>query len=239
MQKNKKLLVSIFIIAILGCIYYFTSSNTEETAIIVPVTKSTFKNIVMTSGEAQSTSLKTINGPSNLRKFKLRDVKIQDLIAEGTVIKEGDYVGKLDPTGVNEQIIDAELNLESAESKYTQQKLDTTLTLKQERTAIQDLQFSIDRKKLELEQSIYEPKAKIQELELDIQKATRDIREKRENYIIKQKQARAKMIEVGTEVSKIRSQLKSLNELLKSFTIYSDAPGMVTYAKNWDGSKKQ
>ena len=47
------------------------------------------------------------------------------------------------------------------------------------------------------------------------------------------------MVEVGTEVSKIRNKLQDLNELLKSFTIYSDSNGMLTYVKNWDGSKKK
>ena len=47
------------------------------------------------------------------------------------------------------------------------------------------------------------------------------------------------MVEVGTEVSKIRNKLQDLNKLLKSFTIYSDSNGMLTYVKNWDGSKKK
>jgi len=47
------------------------------------------------------------------------------------------------------------------------------------------------------------------------------------------------MVEVGTEVSKINKKLKALLDLLKSFTIFSDSNGMITYAKSWDGSKKK
>ncbi len=47
------------------------------------------------------------------------------------------------------------------------------------------------------------------------------------------------MVEVGTEVSKIRKELNDLLDLLKSFTIYSDGNGMITYDKNWDGTKKE
>lgn len=239
MSKKRIYIISSIVILSIIAFFYFTKDSEENISITSKVKKGTFKNEVIISGEAQSTSLKKITGPNNLRRFKLRDVKIQDLIAEGTVVKVGDYIGRLDPSGVNEQVIDARLNLEGAQSKYTQQQLDTTLTLKQERNNIKDLQFNMEETRLELKQSIYEPPATIRKLEINLEKLERDIKERNENYNIKQRQARAKMVEVGTEVSKIRKQLKALTDLLKTFTIYSDSEGMITYAKNWDGSKKK
>ena len=240
MKKKKGLIFGFLIFVIISSFLYFWSdSSNSNTNLTVKVNRGDFVSEVTTSGEAQSNSLKKINGPENLRKFKIRDIKIQDLIPEGTVIKEGDYVGRLDPSNVNEQIIDAKLNLETSISKYTQQQLDTTLNLKQERNSIKDLKFNIEEVELELQQSIYEPPASIRKLEINLEKLKRDLKERDENYQIKKKQANARMVEVGTEVSKIRNKLQDLNELLKSFTIYSDSNGMLTYVKNWDGSKKK
>jgi HlyD family secretion protein len=240
MKKKRGLIFGFLIFVIISSFLYFWSdSSNSNTNLTVKVNRGDFVSEVTTSGEAQSNSLKKINGPENLRKFKIRDIKIQDLIPEGTVIKEGDYVGRLDPSNVNEQIIDAKLNLETSISKYTQQQLDTTLNLKQERNSIKDLKFNIEEVELELQQSIYEPPASIRKLEINLEKLKRDLKERDENYQIKKKQANAKMVEVGTEVSKIRNKLQDLNELLKSFTIYSDSNGMLTYVKNWDGSKKK
>ena len=240
MNKKKIAIISSIVIVALFLAYYFFSSPAEgETYLTTKVNKGNFVSEVITSGEAQSTSLKKINGPSNLRKFRLRDIKIQNLVPEGTIVKVGDYVGRLDPTDVNEQIIDARLNLETALSKFTQQQLDTTLSLKQERNTIKDLSFSMEETRLELKQSIYEPPATIKKLEINLEKLERDLKEKKENYNIKKRQANAKMVEVGTEVSKIRKELDDLLDLLKSFTIYSDGEGMITYDKNWDGSKKK
>ncbi|MDG1508306.1 MAG: RND transporter [Flavobacteriaceae bacterium] len=240
MKKKRGLIFGFLIFVIISSFLYFWSdSSNSNTNLSVKVNRGDFVSEVTTSGEAQSNSLKKINGPENLRKFKIRDIKIQDLIPEGTVIKEGDYVGRLDPSNVNEQIIDAKLNLETSISKYTQQQLDTTLNLKQERNSIKDLKFNIEEVELELQQSIYEPPASIRKLEINLEKLKRDLKERDENYQIKKKQANARMVEVGTEVSKIRNKLEDLNELLKSFTIYSDSNGMLTYVKNWDGSKKK
>ena len=239
-MKNKKLIIAIVALIAIASLYsYFNKEKSDNVSITTQVKKGDFISEVIVSGEVQSTSLTKIKGPSNLRKFKLRDIKIQDLIPEGTVIKAGDYVGRLDPSGVNEQIIDAQLNLETAESKYTQQKLDTTLSLKQNRNSIKDMLFSIEETKLELKQSIYEPPATIKKLEIKVEKLERDIRESREDYSIKQRQARAKMIEVGTEVSKFKKKLKDLTDLRSSFTIHSESPGMLTYVKSWNGEKKK
>ena len=239
-MKKRIIIISASILGLIVIYFsFFSGSSSSELDVTTEVIKKDFISEVVTSGEIQSTSLKRIKGPSNMRKFKLRDIKIQDLVAEGTLVKKGDYVGRLDPTNVNEQIIDAKLNLETAESKYTQQKLDTTLSLKQERNAIKDLNFTIQQKELELKQSIYEPPATVKKLEIDLQKGKRDLKEKKENYKIKKQQARAKMVEVSAEVSKNRKLVEDLNKLLESFTIYSDSQGMLTYIKNWDGSKKK
>lgn len=239
MNKKRLLIIGIpILILILG--YTFLGSDAEkDVSITAEVIKGEFLNEVIISGEAQSTSLKNIDGPASLRKFRLNNIKIQDLVPEGTLVEKGDYVGRLDPSSVNEQIIDARLSLESAESKYLQEQLDTTLTLKQERTAIKDIQFNMEEDKLELKQSIYESPVTIRQLEIKIERAERDLKEKKEDYSIKKRKAVAKMVEVGTEVSKNRTQLEGLVALQASFTINSEASGMVTYAKNWDGSKKK
>ncbi len=239
-MNKKKTGIAVAIITVLALIYFnFGKKNVSDLSITAKVKKGIFISEVITSGEAQSTSLTKINGPSNLRKFKLRDIKIQDLVSEGTIVKKGDYVGRLDPSGVNEQILDARLNLETAQSRYTQQQLDTTLSLKQERTTIKDMLFTIEETKLELKQSIYEPPATIKKLENKVEKSKRNILERKENYEIKKRQANARMVEVGTEVSKINKKLKALIDLQKSFTIYSESDGMVTYVKSWNGSKKK
>ncbi|WP_159951214.1 efflux RND transporter periplasmic adaptor subunit [Polaribacter septentrionalilitoris] len=241
-MNKKKIAIILFssILIIYSGYYFFFSSSDESSLLTTKVKRENFTSKIITSGEAQSNSLKKITGPSTqLTKNNIYNVKIQSLVPEGTFVKKGDFVGKLDPSAVNQQISDGRLNLESAISRFTQQKLDTTLSLKQERTSIKDLEFSFSEASLELKQSIYEPPSTIKKLENKLKKITRDLKEKKENYLIKKRQANAKMIMVGNEVSKRRNKLDGLMELLKSFTIYSDSNGMLTYVKEWNGNKKK
>jgi HlyD family secretion protein len=238
MTKKRILILSAICVSFIIAYFLFSGTDEEKISITVKVERTTFKSEVIISGEAQSTSSKKIKGPNNLQKFKIRSVKIQDLITEGTIIKEGDYVGRLDASDVNEKIIDAGLNLETAQSKYIQQKLDTTLSLKKERNGIEDLIFNMEESKLELKQSTYETPATIRKLEIGYDKFERDLREKKEDYHIKKRQAEAKMVEVGTEVSKINKEIASLKELKKSFIIHSESSGMITYVNDYNGKRK-
>lgn len=237
MSKKRLIIIGIIIAVLITSYSLFGSSSDENSPITTEVVKGQFLNEVIISGEAQSTSSKKIMGPAGARRYRLYQLKIQDLIPEGTVVKKGDYIGKLDPSEINAKILDAELSLEKAQSRYIQEQLDTTLTLKQERNTIKDLQFRIEEDKLELERSIYESPATIRSLEISVEKTERDLREKKADYSIKKRQANAKMIEVGTEVSKIKQQIEALVDLQKQFTIYSHADGMVTYIKEWNGNK--
>jgi multidrug efflux pump subunit AcrA (membrane-fusion protein) len=211
MSKKKLIIIGVSVIVLIISYALFGDTADENKPITVEVTKGKFMNEVIISGEAQSTSSKEINGPDNAMRHRIYNLKIQDLVAEGTIVKKGDYIGKLDPSEVNGKINDAMLNLESAESRYTQQHLDTILTLKQERNAIKDLLFKIEENKLELTRSIYEPPSTVRQLEITIEKNERDLKEKKEDYSIKKRQANAKMIQVGTEVSKIKKQIEEYN----------------------------
>ena len=239
MNKKKLVAIGISVILLITIYSFYNKNNDEDVSLTTKVKKGDFINEIIISGEAQSTSSKNINGPTNARRFNIYQLKIQDLVAEGTVVKKGAYIGKLDASEVNGKINDAQLNLDKAQSRYTQQQLDTTLTLKQERNSIKDLLFNIEENKLELEKSVYEPPTIIRQLEIKIEKFERDLKEKTEDYSIKKRQANAKMIEVGTEVSKIKKQIEDLTNLQKEFTIYSDEDGMVTYVKDWNGIKKK
>lgn len=237
-KKRIAYIISAIILSII--LYsYFNSSSDKDVLLTAKVIKGTFINEVFISGEAQSTSSIEINGPTSAMRYGIYNIKIQDLVPEGTTVKKGDYIGKLDVSEVNNKILDAQINLENAQSRYTTQQLDTTLTLKQERNNIKDLLFNIEEDKLELERSIYEPPATIRSLEIKIEKTERDLKEKKADYFIKKKQANAKMIQVGNEVRKNEKRIKELKDLQKEFTISSDNDGMVTYIKERNGAKKK
>lgn len=95
------------------------------------------------------------------------------------------------------------------------------------------------RKKVEIEQSAFEPPATIQRLKLDLEKLNQNLQQNKENYDIKKKQARAKMVEAGANLAQTQNKFEKLQTLEQEFRITAPKPGMVTYIREWGGQKRK
>ena len=85
------------------------------------------------------------------------DIKIQDLIPEGTEVKEGDYIGALDRTTFDNSLKDELERLETMNTAYQMLLLDSAVTLSNLRDGIKNQNFSVEEAAITLDQSKYEP----------------------------------------------------------------------------------
>jgi HlyD family secretion protein len=234
---------SIALVAVLAIILiaWFTLKGDEnqERDITTMAFVADFKDLVTSSGELMAKNSEDINGPSNSRQYGLFNIKISDLVAEGTYVEKGDFVAQLDKTELSSKLNDLLTEYDKAQSIYTQTQLDTTLEMREKRSELESLVFDIRQKKIEIEQSIYEPPASIQRLKLDLEKLDQSLAQKKDNYIIKQKQSQAKMVEAGATLSQTRNKLSSLQDLEKEFRILAPKKGMVIYKREWGGRKRK
>lgn len=238
MGKKKNIYGGVIIILLLASYSLFSSSENENTALTATVKKEDFKSEIIIAGELQSTNSIKISAPRGLRNHRIYQIKIQHLVAEGTFVKKGDYVGKLDPSSIGEKILDAETDIKTKQSVFIQQQIDTTLNLKKERNSIKDLFFSLEEKELEMKESAYESPSKIRQIEISLQKLKRNLNQRKEDYNIVKKREIQKMIRVENQLSRAKTKLKQLRELENKLTIISENDGMLTYHKSWNGTVK-
>ena len=79
-------------------IIIFQDSETEK--FLTKVKKGNFRIEVNTSGELISKNFVEIKGPSSLRLLSSWQIKINNLVPEGSYVKEGDFVAQLDESNV-------------------------------------------------------------------------------------------------------------------------------------------
>lgn len=237
MFKTKKSLIIIGLcISFLVLFFIFKrTGSAADSALVVTVKSGEFVVDVNTTGELEAKNSTKVMGPSGLRNYQLWNVTIQDIIEEGTYVKKGQYVAKLDPSELMTKIKDTQLEVETKHSQYIQTQLDTTLTMRKERDDLINLKYAVEEKQLILEQSQYEPPATIKQAQIEVEKAERAYNQKVENYQIMKDQNVAKMQEVSTNLKKERLELEGMMSLQQSFTVLAPEDGMLIYKKGWDG----
>jgi len=234
-RKNILIFAGILIVAII--VYLIIPKGNKEQQIIAKVKKGNFPIEVSVTGELIAKSSEKIFGPQCLRQIGIWQVKMQDIIPDGTVVDSGQYVASLDRTEIAGKIKDEETNTEKLESQLTKTRLDTSLDLRSARDELINLKFGLEEKKITLEQSRYEPPATIRQVEIEMDKATRALDQAEKNYKLRYEKAVANMQEVNASYNQAKRKLDDMQDGLKQFTVTAPKAGMVIYKRNWDGSK--
>ena len=237
--KSKKTVITASVLGVMLIVWLFGFyDSTEDSSIYVPVKSGVFEINVFTTGELEAKNSVSILGPSGIRSIGIWQVKISDLVAEGTVVAKGDYIAALDKTEIMNKIKDEESELSKIESKYIQTKLDTTLDLRQARDELVNQAYGLKEKQIVVEQSTYEPPATIRQSNIDLEKATRTLEQTQQNYKLKENQAIAKMQEITASLNQAQNKLEIMKNLLIEFTIIAPEDGMLIYQREWNGKKK-
>jgi RND family efflux transporter MFP subunit len=100
------------------------------------------------------------------------------------------------------------------------------------------MEFTVEEKRIAKEQAQFEAPSIRRQAEIDFEKAQRALAQAKTNYVTKTQQARAKMSEVSADVERQRNRQKAVTAVMEAFTIKAPAPGMVIYAREWNGKKK-
>ncbi|MFY0594691.1 efflux RND transporter periplasmic adaptor subunit [Roseivirga sp.] len=239
-MRNKLIIFSIAIIAvIIVAVQVFNPAKAEESAVLfAEAERGEFTVEVTTTGELSAERSTKIIGPAAARDFGIRQMTIQRLVEEGTQVSEGEFVAQLDPGELYDKIQAEKDRLTAEIAEYDNAKIDTALTLSGERDKLINLDYNIEEKKLQLEQSQYEPPATIKKYENELEKLKRDKVRANENYVLKIQQAKSKLIEATSDLKRVRDRYDRMNNLISDFTITAPQSGMVIYTKGGFGGDR-
>jgi HlyD family secretion protein len=239
---NKKLLIFLVsAVVLIIAVWYFMQKDTSTVQYIkVPVRYGQFIIDVSTTGELEAKSSENIYGPENLRSLQIwSDIRINQLIPEGTIVDSGAFVASLDQTEVMTKLKDLESDLEKLESQYTKTMLDTSLTLRAARNDLVNLRFALEEQQIRVDQSIFEPPAVQRQEAINYEKAERAYEQAVENYTLRHEKSKAEMQEVTATLEQAQRRRLRMLEILKQFTVFAPKPGMVIYRRDWRGRKTE
>jgi len=157
------------------------------------------------------------------------------MVAEGTVVAEGEYVARLDRSELDAKIKDAQTEIEKIETQLQQAKIDTAIEMREIRDQLINLDFSKKQKLLEVEQSAFEAPMVIQQVKIDLQRAERDFKQLENKYSLTKDKSEAKISEINASLKQNEAKLSRFSALAKEMTVLAPKDGMVIYHRTWNG----
>jgi len=239
-MKFRSVLVALLAIAVVAAGWFLlkpTQSKKENLQLTTRVKKGEFKVKVTATGELQAKRSEKIMGPQGMRTVGIWQTNITDLVAEGTLVKAGQYVATLDKTELTNKMRDAQTEIDKIMTQLEQAKIDTAIEMRGLRDQLVNLQFQKKEKDLQLEQAKYEPQSVIQQAKLDLERTERDYQQLLQKLELTKEKSQAKISEITTSLRLNQDKFSRLSELAGQFTVMAPKDGMVIYARNWDGSK--
>ena len=241
-MKRKNTLILTGSIVILVFLIWLLSSpaETDSGTIKIVVKEGKFIIDVTTTGELDARSSEKIMGPNSmgLRNARIWQLVIEDIVPDGTVVDSGQWVATLDRSDLENKIRDQELEVEKLQTQFIKTQLDTTMTLRNARDELINLEYTLEEKQIVVDQSIYEPPATQRQAKIDLEKTDRMFKQTVENYDLKMQKAEADMREVSTNLVKAQRRLDDFQKLKSQFVVMAPKSGMVNYKKGWDGKKQ-
>jgi multidrug efflux pump subunit AcrA (membrane-fusion protein) len=238
MKKQIYIALGIVVLVILALWYFLGGEASSVETISTEVKRGEFKITVTTTGELEAKNAEEIKGPSNLRQIRVYNVKISDMVPDGTVVDSGDFVASLDRSELEGKIKDQELEMDNVETQLMKVKLDTSLELRGLRDALINQKFALEEIKIRLDQSKYEPPTTIRQVNIELEKAERNYKQSIDNYQLKLKKNVANVKEVKAKLAKSNRKYQDMVDVMSKFTIYAPRQGMVIYRRDWNGKKR-
>jgi hypothetical protein len=217
------------------------TSKSDIANLYVESQRGQFDIIVTTTGELEAENSTDIRGPEFTRSRNIRfmEIKIQDLVPEGTEVREGDFIASLDRTAFDNSLKDELEKLTTLETNLEMKMLDTAVTLSNLRDNIKNLRFTVEEAEITLQQSKYEPPTTIRQAEIALDKANRSLDQAIRSYALRVEQAKSEMRTNKNNLSEQQTRVSDLQRILSNFVITAPSPGMVIYKRDRSGTKRK
>lgn len=197
------------------------------------VKRGTFEKIIESKGEIRGkNSIKImLSEIFKDREVQIWEINIKDLVPEGTIVKKGDWVATLDQVNINQRI---QLNMEELDRTAVQledAKIDSAVELSDLRQRIRELEFDLQYRALEVEQSAYESPAYQRRVKTAYNQTVRLIDRRKRDYELRRKQLEERTGRWEDYSERLNSIDRKLNQALAATNITAPEAGMIIYAR--------
>lgn len=240
-MKKKLIVTMIVLTATFAGLFVFNklTSRKNEKSLFARASRGDFEVAISGSGELLPENSVDILAPevARGRDFHAAELKITDMVPEGTIVEKGDYVATLDRTQFDNTLKDERDRLQTYLNTVETKKLDSAVVLTGLRDAIRNQEHTVTEAEITLLNSKFEPPTTIRQAEINVDKQKRLLEQKKKSYVLRQAQIIKDLSTTRIYLGRIQRRVNDLENILNAFVIRAPSPGMVLYKRDHHGTK--
>jgi len=235
----KKRFIWILIVVIIGSALLIFGGKSLISDKIHTVKSGSFELKLSIKGEVRGKNAVVISLPDELKRRELHiwQIKIKDMVPEGTVVKKGGWIATLDPAELNQHMQTNRQDLTKYMAELNDAKIDSAIQLTKLREELDEFKYDLAYKQLELEQAKYESPAYQRKKNVEYNKTIRQMEKKRRDYELNRLKLKVKTKRTEDKYNEYFVRDSLLKSALKACRVKAPKEGMVMYAKLWGGRK--
>ncbi len=199
------------------------------------VVKGTFFVDLYEEGEVAAVNSITISSPNVSWRYNL---KINEIIKDGTEVMPGDTVIVFDPADVNKDIQDAQSRLEISNAELEKMMAQQESDLEELRATYEVTRLSLEISRIQFEQAEYESDIRKKEIQLNLEKAEISLQKAKEEIDNKIKLNAEDVKQKNLSMDQDRTRLREAEESLARLWVISPATGIAIITRNYSSGNK-
>ena len=225
-QRLPKRYITIGVIAIVflaGAGVYIKIARSDPKIATYKAQRGDFFIDINQSGELDATRLVTVTVPVRM----YGGVRVIDIVPDGTIVKEGDFVIQFDTTDAQRNVTDRQNELAQAEADLASSNASIASTMKQLENGYQVQQYTFEQDKLSYELAKYEAEARRREMELTFKKSELSLAQAKQRIESQKIIDKASVARADLRVTQAKLRLKQAETGLNELTMRSPKAGLV------------
>ncbi len=228
--KNLLLFISVFTL-----LWACNSKETEQ----VPYTKverGTFYVDIYEVGEIEAVNSTNISSPNI--SWRYGNLKITQIVKDGTEVNKGDTLIVFDPSEVNKGIVEAEGSLEISRAELEKLMAQHESDLEELNADFEISKLAHQISKIRFESAVYESDISKKEIQLNLEKADIALGRAKEQIDNRIKIQREEVKQKNLSIEQNLSRLNEAQETLSMLFLISPSPGIAIISLNWSSGNK-
>lgn len=200
------------------------------------VEQGTFYIDIYEEGEIEA--INSINVSSPNIPWRFGNLKIADIIIDGTEVKEGDTLITFDPSEVRKAILDNEDRLVVSNAELEKMLAQHELEMEELNADYEVTRISHEITRMQLESAAHESDIKRREIKVNLDKADISLQRAKEQIENRRKIQIEEVKQKRLNIRQDEERLEEAHRTLKRLSVIAPAPGIAIISHNWGTNAK-